>query len=67
MLELKKYNTTLDSNNTDNYLKHAQEEAMDLSNYLEKLMQQKEDITQIVASETNDWELGKLIRKIYGK
>ena len=30
-------------------------------------MQQKEDITQIVASETNDWELGKLIRKIYGK
>lgn len=64
---IKKYNTTLDSNNTDNYLKHAQEEAMDLSNYLEKLMQQKEDITQIVASETNDWELGKLIRKIYGK
>lgn len=64
---LKKYNSSLDSNNKDNYLKHAQEEAMDLSNYLEKLMQQKEDITQIVASETNDWELGKLIRKIYGK
>jgi len=64
---IKKYNTTLETNNTDNYLKHAQEEAMDLSNYLEKLMQQKEDITQIVASETNDWELGKLIRKIYGK
>ena len=64
---LKKYSSSLDSNNKDNYLKHAQEEAMDLSNYLEKLMQQKEDITQIVASETNDWELGKLIRKIYGK
>lgn len=64
---LKKYNTSLEFNNKDNYLKHAQEEAMDLSNYLEKLMQQKEDITQIVASEANDWELGKLIRKIYGK
>ena len=55
---LKKYNTSLEFNNKDNYLKHAQEEAMDLSNYLEKLMQQKEDITQIVASEANDWELG---------
>lgn len=64
---LKKYTISLDSNNKDNYLKHAQEEAMDLANYLEKLMQQKDDITQIVASEANDWELGKLIRKIYGK
>ena len=62
---LKKYTISLDSNNKDNYLKHAQEEAMDLANYLEKLMQQKEDITQIVASEANDWELGKLIRKLY--
>lgn len=62
---LKKYNISLKSNNKDNYLKHAQEEAMDLANYLEKLMQQKEDITQIVASEANDWELGKLIRKLY--
>ena len=64
---IKKYNTTLDSNNTDNYLKHAQEEAMDLSNYLEKLMQQKEDITQIVAKYPNNMELGSEIRKIYGK
>ncbi len=64
---IKKYNTTLDSNNTDNYLKHAQGEAMDLSNYLEKLMQQKEDITQIVAKYPNNMELGSEIRKIYGK
>ena len=62
---LKKYTISLKSNNKDNYLKHAQEEAMDLANYLEKLMQQKDDITQIVASEANDWELGKLIRKLY--
>lgn len=64
---IKKYNTTLETNNTDNYLKHAQEEAMDLSNYLEKLMQQKEDITQIVAKYPNNMELGEKIRKIYGK
>ena len=64
---IKKYNTTLDSNNKDNYLKHAQEEAMDLANYLEKLMQQKEDITQIVAKYPNNMELGSEIRKIYGK
>ena len=64
---INKYNTTLETNNTDNYLKHAQEEAMDLSNYLEKLMQQKEDITQIVAKYPNNMELGSEIRKIYGK
>ena len=64
---LKKYSSSLDSNNKDNYLKHAQEEAMDLSNYLEKLMQQKEDITQIVAKYPNNMELGSEIRKIYGK
>ena len=34
---------------------------------IEKLMQQKEDITELVASEPNDWELGKLLRKKYGK
>ena len=64
---IKKYNTTLEVNNKDNYLKHAQEEAMDLANYLEKLIQQKENIVHLVEGEANDWELGKLIRKIYGK
>jgi hypothetical protein len=33
-----KYNTTLENNNSDCFFKHAQEEAMDFSLYLEKIM-----------------------------
>lgn len=50
-----KYNTTLENNNADNFLKHAQEEAMDFSLYLEKIM-------QIVKETPNDAELGAKIR-----
>ena len=38
---IKKYNTTLEDNNEDDFLLHAQQEAMDLSLYLEKLIQQR--------------------------
>jgi hypothetical protein len=38
---INKYNTTLEDNNEDDFLLHAQEEAMDLSLYLEKLIQQR--------------------------
>jgi len=50
-----KYNTTLESNNADNFFKHAQEEAMDFSLYLEKIM-------QIIKETPNDAELGAKIR-----
>lgn len=50
-----KYNTTLQNNNADNFFKHAQEEAMDFSLYLEKIM-------QIVKETPNDAELGAKIR-----
>lgn len=62
-----KYGTTLEGNKQDNYLAHAQMEAMDLANYLEVLLQQRLDVTQIVKDEPNDWELGKKIRGIYGR
>ena len=52
-----KYKTTLQNNNTDNFFKHAQEEAMDFSLYLEKIM-------QIVKDTPNDAELGALIRQM---
>ena len=64
---VKKYGTTLKDNTTDNYLNHLQMELMDACNYLEMLLQQDKDITQLVVSESNDWELGKLIRQKYGK
>jgi hypothetical protein len=34
---IKKYNTTLEENNTDNFLNHALEEAMDFTLYLMKI------------------------------
>jgi len=63
---IKKYTTTLKGNTKDNYLAHAQMEAMDLANYLETLLQQEKDITQIVKDEPNDMILGRKIRSIYG-
>lgn len=63
---IEKYGTTLKDNTGDNYLKHLQEELMDATNYIETLLQQHQDITQIVSSEPNDVELGKKIRRIYG-
>ena len=63
---IKKYGTTLDSNKKYNYILAAQEEAMDLTNYLETLLKQHEDITQMVRDTPNDTELGNKIRRIYG-
>jgi len=37
---IKKYNTTLEENNTDNFLEHLQFELMDASLYIEKLLSQ---------------------------
>jgi hypothetical protein len=39
---IKKYGTTLEENNTDNYLLHLQQELMDASLYIEKLLSQQE-------------------------
>jgi len=63
---IKKYGTTLKDNTKDNYLNHLQMELMDASNYLEVLLQQEKDITQIVNNEPNDTILGRKIRKYYG-
>lgn len=40
---IKKYGTTLDQNNKDDYLKHLQEELMDAILYIEKLIQQRNE------------------------
>jgi hypothetical protein len=40
---IKKYKTTLENNNEDDFLLYAQQEAMDLSLYLEKLIQQRNE------------------------
>ena len=61
-----KYGMTLKDNTKDNYLNHLQMELMDAANYLEVLLQQEKDITQIVKNEPHDETLGKKIRSVYG-
>ena len=58
-----KYGTTLKRNNHDDYLKHLQEELMDATLYIQKLMDLKEEITTLVKFYPNDQELGAVIRK----
>jgi hypothetical protein len=59
-----KYGTTLENNNKDNYLVHLQEELMDATLYLQKLLDQEQEITMLVKKHTNDTELGMIIRKM---
>ncbi len=59
-----KYGTTLETNNKDNYLKHLQEELMDATLYLQKLIDQNKEITKLVRDHSNDAELGYKIRDL---
>jgi len=59
-----KYGTTLETNNKDNYLKHLQEELMDATLYLEKIMTLNKEITKLVKDHPNDAELGYKIRNL---
>ena len=62
---IEKYDTTLKENNADNFLVHLQEELMDATLYIEKLIDMKEDIQHIIKSIPNDDDLGYVIRKLY--
>ena len=59
-----KYGTTLYTNNKDNYLKHLQEELMDATLYLQKLMDLKEELTIMVKMHGNDADLGAAVRNL---
>lgn len=59
-----KYGTTLYDNNQDNYFKHLQEELMDATLYLQKIMDLKEEITILVKMHSNDADLGRAIRRL---
>lgn len=59
-----KYGTTLETNNKDNYLKHLQEELMDATLYIEKLISMNREITKLVNEHPNDMELGRRIREL---
>lgn len=59
-----KYDTTLEENNKDNYLLHIQQELMDATLYIEKLMTLEKEITNLVKTHPNDQVLGAVIRKL---
>lgn len=59
-----KYGTTLEGNNVDNYMVHLQEELMDATLYIEKIIQMNMEITRLVKDTPNNQELGALIRKL---
>lgn len=61
---VRKYDTTLEQNNKDNYLRHIQEEMMDATLYIEKLITLNQEITNLVKTIPNDMELGAAIRKL---
>jgi hypothetical protein len=61
---IRKYNTTLEENNRDNFFVHLQEELMDATLYLQKLLSLNIELTKLVNDTPNDAELGQKIRKL---
>jgi hypothetical protein len=61
---INKYNTTLEENNKDNYLLHLQQELQDATLYIEKLITQNAEITNLVNTSIDDADLGMKIRRL---
>lgn len=61
---IQKYNTTLQENNKDNYLVHLQQELQDATLYIEKLLTQNAEITNLVNTSIDDADLGMKIRNL---
>lgn len=59
-----KYGTTLENNNVDNYMLHLQEELMDATLYIEKIIEMQREITRLVKDHPNNQELGAAIRRL---
>ena len=59
-----KYGTTLQENNKDSYLKHLQEELMDATLYLEKLMSLDQEVRNLVRKHPDNTILGEEIRRL---
>ena len=59
-----KYGTTLEENNKDIYLKHLQEELMDATLYLEKLLTLEKEMRILCMRYSDNKELGDAVRKL---
>jgi hypothetical protein len=62
---IKKYNTTLDQNNKDDYMNHLYEELLDAAQYVKKEMSFVPMIKQIIQENPNDANLGSKIREMF--
>ena len=62
---IKKYNTTLDQNNKDDYMNHLYEELLDAAQYIKKEMSFIPMIKQMIKDNPNNNTLGEQIRKIF--
>jgi hypothetical protein len=62
---IKKYNTTLDQNNKDDYMNHLYQELLDAAQYIKKEMSFIPMIKQMMKDCPNDMELGKKIRETF--
>lgn len=59
-----KYGTTLEENNRDMYLRHLQEELMDATLYLEKLITLEQEMRILCMKHSDNKELGDAVRKL---
>jgi lipopolysaccharide biosynthesis regulator YciM len=64
---IKKYNTTLDQNNKDDYMNHLYEELLDAAQYAKKEMSIIPTIQKMIEENPNDQKLGMLIRDTFRK
>ena len=62
---VEKYTTTLEENNSDDFLNHLYEELLDAAQYVKKEITVRRNIQQLIQDNSNDDDLGNQIRKIY--
>jgi hypothetical protein len=64
---LNKYGHYLDDNNYQDMLQHAYEEALDLTQYLKKEINNHSTIQELIKLNPTNAKLGQLVREIFTK
>ena len=64
---LNKYGHYLDDNNYQDMLQHAYEEALDLTQYLKKEINNHSTIQELIKTNLTNAKLGQLVREIFTK
>lgn len=64
---LKKYNTTLQGNNKDDFMNHLYEELLDAAQYCKKEMSVIPAVQDLIKRYPNDQELGAVIREFFSE